>query len=136
MGNSIKDFPESIKILLTRVEMWSEGDRCETAGGHLCLTNTVVLYGHNWQRMVVPKPCQRLIIFLVFALVINIIVYLITPSSPSHVKRRFLEQYQHAESSVLSDELESLEIETEEDLSAESLTESDRETQTETDSSS
>ena len=118
---------------MTRVAMWSEGDRCETAGGHLCLTNTVALYGHNWQMMVVPKPCQRLIIFLVFALFINIIVYLITPSSPSHVKRRFLEQYQHAQSSLLSDELE---IETEEDLSAESLTESDRETQTETDSSS
>ena len=117
--------------------MWSEGDRCDTAGGHLCLTNTIVLYFHNRQRMVVPKPCQRLIIFLVFALVINVIMYLITPRSPSHVKRRFLEQYQHGQSSVLSDELESLETETEEeDLSAESLTESERETQTETDSSS
>ena len=82
--------------------------------------------------MVVPKPCQRVIIFLLFALLINMIVYLITPDSPSHVKRRFLDQYHHRQSSALSDGLESLE----QDLSAESLTESDRETQTETDVSS
>ena len=45
--------------------------------------------------MSVPKPCQRVVIFLLFALLINIIVFVITPQSPSHIKRKYLQQYRY-----------------------------------------
>lgn len=47
------------------------------------------------EKMSLPKPCQRVVIFLLFALLINIIVFVITPQSPSHIKRKYLQQYRY-----------------------------------------
>ena len=45
--------------------------------------------------MSLPKPCQRIVLFLLFALLINFIVFVITPQSPSHVKRKYLQEYRY-----------------------------------------
>ena len=84
--------------------------------------------------LVVPKPCQRVLIFLLFALLINVIVFLITPQSPSHVKRRYLETLEHqhyGESSAYSGQME--EEEEEEEYSGEIQTETSTEIQTDSD---
>ena len=90
--------------------------------------------------MSLPKPCQRIVLFLLFALLINIIVFVITPQSPSHIKRKYLQQYRYQSEEFTDKTISSIE---EEELEhsgagegAESLMEEDSEGQTDRDLSS
>lgn len=90
--------------------------------------------------MSLPKPCQRIVIFLLFALLINIIVFFITPNSPSHVKRKYLQQYSYhygdlTETSITDREEEELDHSGEGE-GAESITEDSIEKETKSDLSS
>ena len=86
--------------------------------------------------MSLPKPCQRIVIFLLFAVLINIIVFLITPQSPSHIKRKYLQQFRYQYGDITEKTVSSIEEEEEElDHSgdgeeADSITEDSSEKQT------
>ena len=91
--------------------------------------------------MSLPKPCQRIVLFLLFALLINIIVFVITPQSPSHIKRKYLQQYRYQSGEFTGKTISSIEEEEELDHSgdgegAESLREEESEGQTDRDLSS
>ena len=91
--------------------------------------------------MSLPKPCQRIVLFLLFALLINIIVFVITPQSPSHVKRKYLQQYRYQSGEFTTKTISSMEEEEDLDQSgdgegADSVTEEDSERQTDSDLSS
>ena len=88
--------------------------------------------------MSLPKPCQRVVLFLLFALLINIVVFVITPQSPSNVKRKYLQQYRYQSGETTEETISTFD---EEELEysgdgADSLAEESSEKQTDSDLSS